>query len=115
MNNYNEKIKSKEEQINKLQEEINIRKAKISKLQTEIKQIENAKDAEFSRDFLKKMSEFGFTSDDDRKEVLNKIEDLALEREIAKSEKNNKMSESSKDEESIKTNILGNHSTVKNT
>ena len=115
MNNYDEKIKSREAQIAKLQKEVEAKKSKIAKLQAEIKQFQNAKDEEFSRDFIKKMLELGLTSADDRQAILSKIEDIALEREIEKSEKSTATPSPVADEKIINTNISEHQPTIKNT
>lgn len=115
MNSYDEKIKVKQSQIAKLQKDIDNKKSKISKLQSEIKQLETAKNEEFSRDFIKKMLELGLNSPDDRQAVLNKIEDFALEREIEKSEKKAKSSDMTNNEKTEKQDIYENQPTVKNT
>lgn len=86
MNKYDEKIKNNQEKIKKLQEEIDKRKNKISRLQAEIKQLNAEKDNEFSQNFLKKLSELGINSPEDREILMSRIEDFALEQEIAKSE-----------------------------
>lgn len=85
MKNYDEKIKAKEEMIVRLQKEIDERKAKISKLQSEVKTLQAERNEEFGRDFLAKISEMGL-SEADKKAIFEKIEELALEKEIANSE-----------------------------
>lgn len=85
MKTYDEKIKAKEEMISKLQKEIDERKLKISKLQSEVKTLRKEKNAEFGKDFILKLEEFGL-SETDRKAIFEKIEELALEKEIANSE-----------------------------
>lgn len=88
MNRYDEKIKINNEKIAKLQEEIDKRKNKISRLQAENKQLNSEKDKEFSQSLLKKLAELGINSPEDREILLSKIEDFAIEQEIAKSETN---------------------------
>ncbi len=88
MNKYDEKIKILQEKIKKHQEDIDRRKNKISRLQAEIKQLNAEKDNEFSQNFLKKLSELGINSPEDREILMSRIEDFALEQEIAKSETN---------------------------
>lgn len=86
MSRYDDKIKSNLEKIAKLQDEIEKRKAKIINLQTENKQLQAEKDNEFSQTLLKKLAELGINSPEDRVALMSKLEDFALEQEIAKSE-----------------------------
>lgn len=86
MSRYDDKIKSNLEKIAKLQEDIEKRKAKISKLQAENKQFQAENDNEFSQNFLKKLAELGINSPEDRAAIMSRIEDFALEQEIAKNE-----------------------------
>lgn len=86
MSRYDDKIKSNLEKIAKLQDEIEKRKAKIINLQTENKQLQAEKDNEFSQTLLKKLAELGINSPEDREALMSKIEDFALEQEIAKTE-----------------------------
>lgn len=86
MNRYDEKIQGNLEKIAKLQEDIEKRKTKISKLQAENKQFQAEKDNEFSQNLLKKLAELGINSPEDRVALMSKLEDFALEQEIAKSE-----------------------------
>lgn len=86
MNNYDEKIKINREKIAKLQEDIEKKKSKISKLQAENKQFQAEKDNEFSQNLLKKLAELGINSPEDREALMSRIEDFALEQEIAKTE-----------------------------
>lgn len=86
MNRYDEKIKINNEKIAKLQEEIDKRKNKISRLQAENKKLQSEKDNEFSQNLLKKLAELGINSPEDREILMSKIEDFAIEQEIAKSE-----------------------------
>lgn len=86
MNRYDEKIKINDEKIAKLQEEIEKRKNKISRLQAENKQLNSEKDNEFSQTLIKKLAELGINSPEDRVALMSKLEDFALEQEIAKSE-----------------------------
>ena len=85
---YDEKIKKANREIEKLLADIEKKKARIAKLRTDIKQYETdkARDNEFSENLLKLMSENGITSDEDRKAVLSKVEDLMIEMEMEKSE-----------------------------
>lgn len=86
MSRYDDKIKSNLEKIAKLQDEIEKRKAKITILQNENKQFQTEKDNEFSQNLLKKLAELGINSPEDRVALMSKLEDFALEQEIAKSE-----------------------------
>ena len=86
MSRYDDKIKSNLEKIAKLQDEIEKRKAKIINLQTENKQLQAEKDNEFSQTLLKKLAELGINSPEDRVALMSKLEDFALEQEIAKTE-----------------------------
>ena len=86
MSRYDDKIKSNMEKIAKLQDEIEKRKAKIINLQTENKQLQAEKDNEFSQTLLKKLAELGINSPEDRVALMSKLEDFALEQEIAKNE-----------------------------
>lgn len=86
MSRYDDKIKSNLEKIAKLQDEIEKRKAKIINLQTENKQLQAEKDNEFSQTLLKKLAELGINSPEDRVALMSKLEDFALEQEIAKNE-----------------------------
>lgn len=86
MSRYDDKIKSNLEKIAKLQDEIEKRKSKIINLQTENKQLQAEKDNEFSQNLLKKLAELGINSPEDREALMSKIEDFALEQEIAKTE-----------------------------
>ena len=97
------KIKSNLEKIAKLQDEIEKRKAKIINLQTENKQLQAEKDNEFSQTLLKKLAELGINSPEDRVALMSKLEDFALEQEIAKSETKtqNENSLSSPDSETL--------------
>ena len=115
MNNYDEKIQAKRSQIKKLQKDIEDKKSKISKLQSEVKQLKNAKDEEFSREFMRKMMELGLTSPDDRQAILDKIDDLALEKEYRKSEKNASLTDTPDGEQSEKQNVYENSPTEKTT
>ena len=101
MSRYDDKIKSNLEKIAKLQDEIEKRKAKIINLQTENKQLQAEKDNEFSQTRLKKLAELGINSPEDRVALMSKLEDFALEQEIAKSEikTQNENSSSSPDSE----------------
>lgn len=108
MNNYDEKIQAKKAQVEKLQKDIEDKKSKISKLQSEIKQLTNAKNEEFSREFMRKMMELGLTSSDDKQAILDKIDDLALEKEYRKSEKNASLTDNAKNEDTAKPNISEN-------
>ena len=85
---YDEKIKKANREIEKLLADIEKKKARVSKLRAEIKQYETdrARDNEFSENLIKLMSENGITSDEDRKAVLSKVEDLMIEMEMEKSE-----------------------------
>ena len=85
---YDDKIKKANREIEKLLADIEKKKARIAKLRADIKQYETdrARDNEFSDSLLKLMSENGITSDEDRKAVLSKVEDLMLEMEMEKSE-----------------------------
>lgn len=106
MSRYDDKIKSNLEKIAKLQDEIEKRKAKIINLQTENKQLQAEKDNEFSQTLLKKLAELGINSPEDREALMSKIEDFALEQEIAKTEtktQNENSSSSSDSETSHKT------------
>ncbi len=85
MKTYDEKIKAKKEMISKLQKEIDERKAKILKLQSEVKTLQAEKNIEFGKDLLSKLSEMGL-SETDKKAIFDKLEELALEKEIANSE-----------------------------
>lgn len=98
---YDDKIKSNLEKIAKLQDEIEKRKSKIINLQTENKQLQAEKDNEFSQTLLKKLAELGINSPEDRVALMSKLEDFALEQEIAKSETKtqNENSSSSPDSE----------------
>lgn len=87
MKNYDEKIKAKEEMIVKLQKEIDERKSKISKLQSEVKTLQAERNEEFGRDIMQKLVSLGLNSEADRKAILEKLESLAIERGIEKSEK----------------------------
>lgn len=86
MSRYDDKIKSNLDKIAKLQDEIEKRKAKITILQNENKQFQTEKDNEFSQNLLKKLAELGINSPEDREALMSKIEDFALEQEIAKTE-----------------------------
>ena len=88
MSIYDDKIKKSNKEIEKLLTDIEKKKARIAKLRADIKQYETdkARDNEFSENLIKLMSENGITSDEDRKAVLSKVEDLMLEMEIEKSE-----------------------------
>lgn len=88
MSIYDDKIKKANKEIEKLLADIEKKKARIAKLRADIKQYETdkARDNEFSENLIKLMSENGITSDEDRKAVLSKVEDLMLEMEIEKSE-----------------------------
>lgn len=88
MSIYDDKIKKANREIEKLLADIDKKKARIAKLRADIKQYETdkARDNEFSENLIKLMSENGITSDEDRKAVLSKVEDLMLEMEIEKSE-----------------------------
>ena len=101
MSRYDDKIKSNLEKIAKLQDEIEKRKAKIINLQNENKQLQAEKDNEFSQTLLKKLAELGINSPEDRVALMSKLEDFALEQEIAKSETKtqNENSSSSPDSE----------------
>lgn len=101
MNKYDEKIKINNEKIAKLQDEIDKRKNKISRLQAENKQFQTEKDNEFSQNLLKKLAELGINSPEDREALMIRIEDFAIEQEIAKSETtaHNEISSSSSDSE----------------
>jgi hypothetical protein len=103
MSRYDDKIKSNLEKIAKLQDEIEKRKAKIINLQTENKQLQAEKDNEFSQTLLKKLAELGINSPEDRVALMSKLEDFALEQEIAKSETKtqNENSLSSPDSETL--------------
>jgi len=103
MSRYDDKIKSNLEKIAKLQDEIEKRKAKIINLQTENKQLQAEKDNEFSQTLLKKLAELGINSPEDRVALMSKLEDFALEQEIAKSETKtqNENSSSSPDSETL--------------
>lgn len=85
---YDDKIKKANREIEKLLADIEKKKARIAKLRADIKQYETdkARDNEFSDSLLKLMSENGITSDEDRKAVLSKVEDLMIEMEMEKSE-----------------------------
>ena len=85
---YDEKIKKANREIEKLLADIEKKKVRIAKLRADIKQYETdkARDNEFSDSLLKLMSENGITSDEDRKAVLSKVEDLMIEMEMEKSE-----------------------------
>ena len=103
MSRYDDKIKSNLEKIAKLQDEIEKRKAKITILQNENKQLQAEKDNEFSQTLLKKLAELGINSPEDRVALMSKLEDFALEQEIAKSETKtqNENSSSSPDSETL--------------
>ena len=81
---YDDKIKKANREIEKLLADIEKKKARIAKLRADIKQYETdrARDNEFSENLLKLMSENGITSDEDRKAVLSKVEDLMIEMEM---------------------------------
>ena len=100
MSRYDDKIKSNLEKIAKLQDEIEKRKAKITILQNENKQLQAEKDNEFSQTLL---AELGINSPEDRVALMSKLEDFALEQEIAKSETKtqNENSSSSPDSETL--------------
>ena len=85
---YDEKIKKANREIEKLLADIEKKKVRIAKLRADIKQYETdrARDNEFSENLIKLMSENGITSDEDRKAVLSKVEDLMIEMEMEKSE-----------------------------
>lgn len=85
---YDDKIKKANREIEKLLADIEKKKVRIAKLRADIKQYETdkARDNEFSENLLKLMSENGITSDEDRKAVLSKVEDLMIEMEMEKSE-----------------------------
>lgn len=91
MSRYDDKIKSNLEKIAKLQDEIEKRKAKIINLQTENKQLQAEKDNEFSQTLLKKLAELGINSPEDRVALMSKLEDFALEQEIAKTKQRHKV------------------------
>lgn len=95
MNRYDEKIKINNEKIAKLQEEIDKRKNKIFRLQAENKKFQAEKDNEFSQNLLKKLAELGINSPEDREILMSRIEDFAIEQEIAKSETNSPKEDSS--------------------
>lgn len=88
MNNHDEMIKKAKKEIDKLTSDIEKKKSRIAKLREDIKKYEAAivRDNEFSNNFLKLLAENGVTSDEDRKEMISKIEELILTREIEKSE-----------------------------
>ena len=89
MNIHDEFIKKANREIEKLNAEVEKKKARIAELRAQIKQHESekARDSEFSDHLIKLMSENGVVSDDDRKAVLSKFEELVLSMEIEKGDK----------------------------
>lgn len=87
MKTYDEKIKDRQLAIKKFQTEIDNRKAKIAKLNAEIKELQDAQAGELGKDIMQKLVSLGLESEADRKAILEKIENLAIERGIEKSEK----------------------------
>ena len=89
MNIHENFIKKANKEISKLTADIENKKARIAKLREEIKihEEERERDSQFSDQLIKLMNDNGVKSEEDRKELLSKFEDLLLEREIENSEK----------------------------
>ena len=88
MNIHEDFIKKANKEIEKLTADIEKKKARISELKSEIKkhEAEKARDNDFSADLIKLLNDKGITSDEDRKAMLSKIEEMMLEIEMEKAD-----------------------------
>lgn len=104
MNIHDEYIKKANKEIDRLTSDIEKKKVRIAELRSAIKthEAEKTRDSEFSDKVMKLLSDNGVNSDDDRKAILAKFEDLMLEREIENDE-NSKITEINKSAEDPKT------------
>lgn len=80
MNIHDEYIKKAYKEIDKLTADIEKKKIRITDLKATIKQHESekARDSQFSESLMKLMSDNGIVSDNDRKTILLKFEELML-------------------------------------
>ena len=88
MNFHEDFIKKATKEIEKLTADIEKKKARIAELKSEIKkhEAEKARDNDFSADLIKLLNDNGVTSDEERKAMLSKIEEIMLEMEMEKTE-----------------------------
>ena len=88
MNIHEDFIKKANKEIEKLTADIEKKKARISELKADIKkhEAEKARDNDFSADLIKLLNDNGVTSDEERKAMLSKIEEIMIEMEMKKTE-----------------------------
>lgn len=88
MNIHEDFIKKANKEIEKLTAGIEKKKARIAELKSEIKkhEAEKARDNDFSADLIKLLNDNGVTSDEERKAMLSKIEEIMIEMEMKKTE-----------------------------
>ncbi len=84
MNIHDEFIRKTDKEIDKLTADVEKKKARIAELRSAIKihEAERAEDNEFSDKVMKLLNDNGINSDDDRKMILSKFEELMLEFEM---------------------------------